>query len=247
MNNYYVYFLLDPTNFYLPFYIGKGKETRWQDHLTETIDTTLNKRKFYKIKKIRRSGKEPKVMFFAVDLPENEAYTIEDEQILRFGRKGYEPDGILTNICLGARPPGFNNCQDQDAFRKAISLAQTGEKNHFYGKTHTEETKKLIGNKSRQKVYSVEYRKKLSEAGKGKIPSAETKMKMRSAQLGKKKTEAHKQKIGAAHRGKIISQEQREKISEKMSGRKFSPETIEKMKLAAKAREAKKKGLSSED
>lgn len=247
MNIYYVYFLLDPTNFYLPFYVGKGKDDRWKDHLFETIETTQNKRKFFKIEKIRRSGYEPKVMFFAVDLSEAEAYNIEDEQIQRFGRKGFETDGILTNLCMGARPPGFKNCQDQDAFRKAISIAQTGEKNHFYGKTHTEETKKLIGNKSRQKVYSEEYRKKLSEAGKGRIPSAETKMKMRSAQLGKKKSEAHKQKIGDAHRGKIITQEQRGKISASSKGKKKSPETIEKMKLAAKAREAKKKGLTSEN
>jgi hypothetical protein len=245
MNNYYVYFLLDPTNFYLPFYIGKGKETRWQDHLTETIETTLNKRKFYKIEKIRRSGNEPKVLFYAVDLAEDEAYTIEDEQILRFGRKDYDPGGILTNICLGARPPGFNNCQDQEAFRKAVSFACSGEKNGFYGKTHSAISRELIGSAHKGKTISEDQRKLISDAMKMREHTWGSKIS--ESLTGKQKTDEHKRKIGERHKGKVITQEQRKKISEKMSGRKFSPETIEKMKLAAKAREAKKKGLSSED
>lgn len=239
MNIYYVYFLLDPTNFYLPFYVGKGKENRWEDHLFETIETTQNKRKFFKIEKIRQSGKEPKVMFFAVDLTEDEAYAIEDEQILRFGRKGFEEGGILTNICLGARPPGFNNCQDKDAFRKAVSLAQTGEKNHFYGKKHSAKSKELIGLAHKGKTISVEQREMISSAMKSREHTWGDKIS--ESLTGKQKTDEHKRKIGERHKGKVITQEQRDKISASSKGRKKSPETIEKMKLAAQAREARKR------
>ncbi len=240
MNIYYVYFLLDPTNFYLPFYVGKGKENRWEDHLFETIDTTLNKRKFFKIEKIRCSGKEPKVMFFAVDLTEDEAYNIEDEQILRFGRKGFEEGGILTNLCLGARPPGFNNCQDKDAFRKAVSKACSGEKNGFYGKTHTTETKEMIGSAQKGKTISVEQREMISNAM--KLREHTWGDKISESLTGKPKTDDHKRKIGERHKGKVITQEQRDKISASSKGRKKSLETIEKMKLAAQARAARKKG-----
>jgi len=240
MNNYYVYFLLDPTNFYLPFYIGKGKENRWEDHLFETIETTQNKRKFFKIEKIRRSGKAPKVMFFAIDLTEDEAYNIEDEQILRFGRKGFEKDGILTNLCLGARPPGFNNCQDKDAFRKAVSEACSGEQNGFYGKTHTAETKEMIGSAHKGKTISVKQREMISNAM--KLREHTWGDKISESLTGKQKTDDHKRKIGERHKGKVISQEQKDKISASSKGRKKSPETIEKMKLAAQARSARNKG-----
>lgn len=245
MNIYYVYFLLDPTNFYLPFYVGKGKDDRWKDHLFETIETTQNKRKFFKIEKIRRSGYEPKVMFFAVDLSEAEAYNIEDEQIQRFGRKGFETDGILTNLCIGAKPPGFKNCQDQDAFRKAISISCSGEKNGFYGKTHSTSTRILIGQVHKGKTISESQRKLISDAM--KLREHTWGSKISESLTGKQKTDEHKRKIGERHKGKVITQEQRDKISASTKGKKKSPETIEKMKLAAKAREAKKKGLSSEN
>lgn len=241
MNTYYVYFLLDPTNSNLPFYIGKGKDKRWSDHLFETIDNTSNKRKFYKIEKIRSAGKEPEVFFYATGLLEQEAYEIETEQILKFGRKGYEVDGILTNLCIYARPPGFNNCQDQEAFRKAISAGVSGEKNPFYGKTHSTETRKKISLTSKGKIISQEQRELISKSLKGRKNTWGHKIS--AALTGKSKSEEHKQKIGNIHRGKVITQEQKDKISNSTKGRKKSPETIEKMKIAARAREAKKKGL----
>lgn len=239
MNNYYVYFLLDPSNFYLPFYVGKGKGERWKVHLNETVEDTINKRKYLKIQKLRRLRFEPKVYFYACDLTESEAYKIEEEQIRRFGRKGFEEDGILTNLCLGARPPGFNNCQDKDAFRKAISNAQKGDKNHFYGKTHSEESRKKIGKAHKGKTISVEQREFISNAMKERPHTWGDKI--GNSLRGKKKTEEHKKKIGQFHKGKILSEAQKQLISEKMKGRKFSPETIEKMKKAAKLREEQKR------
>lgn len=43
-----------------------------------------------------------------------------------------------------------------------MSLARTGDKNHFYGKNHTEESKALIREKRKNFVYSEELKAKIS-------------------------------------------------------------------------------------
>jgi hypothetical protein len=101
---YYVYGLLDPiTN--QPFYIGKGSANRYEHHLTESKDNTSNIRKWYKIQKLRNRGFEPKIEIYQYFDLEDDAYEYEEILILKYGRKNYEEYGILTNFCLGSRPP----------------------------------------------------------------------------------------------------------------------------------------------
>ena len=241
MKRFYVYFLCDPRNFYLPFYIGKGSGNRWETHLKESLKRTSNKRKFYKIAKMREEGFEPKVMIWQNDMSEDEAYELEENLILRFGRKDIEENGILMNLCLGARPPGFTHCVDQEAFRKKISDSCKGEKNGFFGKTHSQEIKDQISRQHSGKVISENHRKSMSAKLKNRVKSQETREKMSKASIGKPKSEEHRKKIGDIHRGKTISLEQREKLSKAMKGRKFSPETIEKLKIAARLHHQKKR------
>lgn len=100
---YYVYALIDPRN-NTPFYVGKGKKERWKDHLNETLETTSNKHKFYKIEEIRRAGEKIAVEFLATSiLDEKLAYEIEEKYIEQFGRS--IDGGLLTNFCKNARPP----------------------------------------------------------------------------------------------------------------------------------------------
>lgn len=131
INNYmfYVYLLLDPTNYYLPFYIGKGKNDRWKNHLNETKENTDNKRKYYKIQKLLKEEYEIIHIKWQENMSEENAYNLETDLIKRFGREGIDKDGILTNICLDKRPPNplgivrsFKHC-------KSISNTKKGEKN----------------------------------------------------------------------------------------------------------------------
>ncbi len=47
--------------------------------------------------------------------------------------------------------------------KEKMSAAQKGDKNHFWGKTHTNKTKKEIGKASAKKIHSEETKKKISE------------------------------------------------------------------------------------
>ena len=67
-----------------------------------------------------------------------------------------------------------------DEAREKMSEARTGEKNHFYGKTHSEETRKKISEAASN--MSEETRKKMSEAASNM--SEETRKKMSAAKQG---------------------------------------------------------------
>lgn len=147
---YYVYALIDPRN-NMPFYIGKGKGRRAKTHLWE-VPETRNQYKENKIADIRNQGFEPQIEYLAEDILDEEfAYKMERDLILRYGRKGYEPYGILTNVCLDSRPPnhkgktyeeiyGAERAQKQKEMRSRLQKERGG-----YGpKQHSDTTKKKI-------------------------------------------------------------------------------------------------------
>lgn len=147
---YYVYMLLDPMNYYLPFYIGKGSNNRAWVHLLESKSNTDNIRKYYKIQKIRKRGNEPSVIIWKDELYENEAYDLERDLIATFGRKNIDRDGILTNICSDNRPPGKLN------------------------KKHKKETLLLMSEKARGRTFSEKTLQKMSEAAKHRFSPSRT-------------------------------------------------------------------------
>jgi len=99
-------------------------------------------------------------------------------------------------------------------FGKKISEAVSGEKNGFYGKTHTEESKKKISEKNKGKKRSEEHIQKIKEANR------------------KPKSEEHKKHISESRKGiepwnkgkklKPLSKETKEKISESLKLRNKS-------------------------
>ena len=134
-----------------------------------------------------------------------------------------------------------------------------GKKNPFYGKTHSEETKRKIGKANRGRTISEKTRRKMSLAStgrivsektrrkisnlhKGKVVSDETKRKWRSTRAknypdGFKHSEEARRKLSKAHKGRIFSEESKRK----MRGRIVSEETRGKLRLLGTGRKHSEK------
>lgn len=121
---YYVYVYKDPIT-KQPFYIGKGSGNRYLDHANKPYQSF--KRVQDKIKNIRNKELEPIIEFVYTGLNEDVAYTLEEQLIIKYGRKDIDPDGILMNICLGATPPAYKNKNLIEAYytEQPIELTDT--------------------------------------------------------------------------------------------------------------------------
>ena len=137
---FYVYQYINPITS-LPFYIGKGSGDRKYSHLNETLETTENKRKYYKIQSLKKLGIDPIIEEIKSFENEEDAYRFETLLIQTYGRKGYDTNGILTNICIDSNPP----------IRKGAKLT-------------VEQKEKL------KQRYTLEVRQKISETLKGRTP-----------------------------------------------------------------------------
>lgn len=154
---YYIYCYIDPTT-NLPFYVGKGTQKRAYTHMYNAKeDNNKNKTRFKnKLNKMKRAGIEPVIIFLAQNIQDEQiAYDIEEAYIKEYGRKGYEKNGILLNICEGARPPNHkgktyeeiygDRAKEQKNKRHKLQLDAGGWfKNH----KHTDNAKQKIKEKS---------------------------------------------------------------------------------------------------
>jgi len=179
---YYIYQLIDPRNGQ-PFYIGKGKGRRAKTHLWD-IPETRNQYKENKIANIRQEGLEPEIIYIAENIVDEQlAYEMEAFLIKKYGRKGYDKDGILTNVCVDNRPPnhkgktyeeiyGTEKAEEQKKLRSDLQKERGG-----YGpRAHSEETRKKIQESSMGenngmwgKFHSEETKKIISDKAKLRV------------------------------------------------------------------------------
>ena len=101
MNECYVYGLYDPNTNEL-FYVGKGTEYRDRSHLKPSLwsnpkDTT-NPFLYYKIRSLMENNTPPIVKRLYENVTEEEAYRLEHELVLEYGRRFSEENGKLFNI-----------------------------------------------------------------------------------------------------------------------------------------------------
>ncbi len=167
---YYNYIYRDPSRNNEPIYVGKGKCNRIYSHLkSKKIDPFINRLRFMK-----KNGIEPIIEFVEdiseEDALWNEQYLIMwygrkdlgKEPLLNLTNGGEGIAGLkfsekhrkrLSEASLG-KPKSEEHKQhvrEARAFQvisdetcRKISESHKGEKNHFYGKKHTEESKKRM-------------------------------------------------------------------------------------------------------
>lgn len=147
---YYVYQLVDPRN-NQPFYVGKGTGNRAHTHLWES-GFTQNQYKENKIASIRADGYEPIVVYVAENIIDEElAYSIEADLINQYGRKGYDQDGILTNVCPDNRPPNHKGKSYEEIYgpekakqQRALRSKLQKERGGYGPDKHSAETRRKI-------------------------------------------------------------------------------------------------------
>ena len=201
---YYVYAIVDPrTN--LPFYIGKGKNSRCFDHLN-TRARGENKAKDARIDQIRLAGFEPEIKFVQQNLSEEQAYDLEIAEINKWGRRCVREDGLLLNLTAGGE--GRTNVVVGDQTRAKLSKASKG------------------------RVMSAEHKQKISDALKGKKKPPEHSERMRELHAGKTISAEQRAQISTRHKGKTVSNETKDKIREANIGKVVSDETKAKIRAA---------------
>ena len=146
MNIYYVYEYLreDLT----PYYVGKGQRGRWRQAHTVAVPT------------------RDRVRFVAKELTELQAFALEEELILEYGRKDLGT-GILRNLTSGgegatpgpevrAKLSAAKKGKRPNNYGKTYSLKEPrkwdrqGENHHMFGKEHTDEAREKIREASRE-------------------------------------------------------------------------------------------------
>lgn len=180
-------------------YIGQKKSDKFLKEKYLGSGTLL-------LKAINKYGKEN----FKVEMlcECNSREELNEKEIYYIAKYNAQNDDNFYNLCPGGESglggPKFKGHKHKPESCKKISESLMGEKNPFYGKRHTPETKAH-----------------LSEKWKTRPPvSDETRAKLSKARKGKKFTEEHKRKISESQKGekgnnygKTLSAETKGKIS----------------------------------
>lgn len=173
MKKYYIYIYLDPRkpgeftyndlNFkFEPFYVGKGTDKRYMDHIWELKQDVYNKIRKGKIKHIFQEGLEPIIEFVYFEI-EEDALKLEIEYIKKIGRINTNtgPLSNLTDGGDGLSSEYLKNIHWTPERRKKKSESQIGENNAMFGRSFydcwivkygkEDADKKLVAFKEKQK------------------------------------------------------------------------------------------------
>ena len=155
---YYVYAYLREDD--SPYYIGKGKGDRYK------------KRHSVAIPPINR------IQFIQENMSEEDAYALEKELILKYGRKN-DGSGILRNSTVGGDGGDTSN---SEGYKNWVNSQERKE----LDKKTSERMKKnnpMFSEEVKRKTHTPEINKKISESNKGKEKSDQHKERLREASL----------------------------------------------------------------
>jgi hypothetical protein len=219
-NDFYVYMYCKPDG--IPFYVGKGKEDRWEHHVKQAKKqrtTDSNKLKINTIRKILKQGQEPLIKFIDINLSEDQAFELEEFMIGWIGRLDLGT-GTLTNMTNGGE--GLSGLVRDLSGKNNPNYGNTGEKCVWWGRNHTEETKKKMSEAQKGRILSEEHKAKMrkpkSEDGRANIAKARIESNYRPSDETKRKTSEALKGRPSPRKGKTWTDEQRLKMSEQRKG-----------------------------
>lgn len=153
MNNYYLYYHLNPQTKEV-FYVGIGVNGRAWDFVSGRSAHYKNYLKKYG---------NPIVDIVLQNLTKFDACNLEKEYIAKYGRKGIDPEGVLVNKSIGGEITALGNKFSEEQ-KKKISQSKTGQKYRVVeGRIH--------GSKGKPKpkdFMNDEMRKKIGDGNRGK-------------------------------------------------------------------------------
>lgn len=195
-----------------PFYVGKGNDSRVQCFKRNRHHTFVS----------RHLGIRREIVFKTED--ENQAFEFEKRLISELGT--YKSDcrisleDVRCNRTLGG--DGVSGYVFTDEDRRLLSEKTIGDKNGMFGKHHSEETRKRIGDNQRGWKHTEESKKAIGEAAirlhTGLKRSEETRRKLSESRKGKSPWNKGK-KLGKRDIPRVFSEQARKNISEGCKGR----------------------------
>lgn len=264
-NIYYVYVYLDPRHpvhvefgdfvfDFLPYYVGKGKNTRYR-HL---LHDKTNSLKANTTRKIMRGGFTPIIKKIVTNMTSDDAYLLESSLILQIGTRikiPGVPPGPLSNAML----TGIGIASVSDQTRKVLSEKATEQWRNqdlrlWKSRQMTEMFKDVTlrlrlsekmksvcatpeWNKQKQKSTQalwndIDYRNRQTEAIKLGCSSEKHRLAQSTRQKENWKSEEYRRK----HEGRTHSTESKQKMSDAAKERNQNPEEIERKRKVQKER-----------
>lgn len=251
-------------------YVGltqQGVGVRWRQHLSEA--RTRKGKLLHKA--IRRYGPESfAVTEIATVASYDEAIQAERDAVAKIGTpvpKGYNltigGDGVVGSkrSDLTRRKIGHNSANMSAETRERIASRLRGRKRDLTpemrkkmsemarARRHTPETRARMSERQRghpdrrTPQGKASHAEKTSRAMKGRKLTPEHCAKIGAARKGMKFSDEWRPNIGAGSRGHITSEATRKKMSQAHLGQKFSEESIARMRVAARARMARRREL----